>query len=361
VSETPVSEKPVSERPMSERPAVQSPIISVEPMGFQWKTLDPFLFCVHHDDRYPVGNLEQGPAESLAGRRIGMDFEVRDGWRMYHGRRVPGFPSHPHRGFETITIVRKGLVDHSDSLGATARYGSGDVQWMTAGAGIQHAEMFPLTRDKGPNHLELFQIWLNLPRAKKMAKPHFSMHWASKIPRRTYHDKAGRAVEVTVYAGELDGMKALAPPPSSWASQPDSGVAIWSIRLAAGASWTVPKGPIGVNRALYVFDGKQAKVADQSVAPAKMVRVRSDADVPLFGGLHGAEILLLQGRAIGEPVAQHGPFVMNTRAEIQTAYRDYQRTRFGGWPWPSDEPVHAKGAGRFAKHADGRVEKAPPA
>ena len=96
-----------------------------------------------------AGNERQGPAASLAGRNLGQDFEGKDGWRMYHGEIVPGFPQHPHRGFETVTVVRRGLLDHSDSMGATARYGRGDVQWLTAGRGIQHAEMFPLVeRDR---------------------------------------------------------------------------------------------------------------------------------------------------------------------------------------------------------------------
>ena len=99
------------------------PILSARPLGFQWETVDPFLFCVHHDDAYPQGNEQLGPATSLAGRDIGQDFAGKDGWRMYHGDVVPGFPQHPHRGFETVTIVRKGLIDHADSLGAAARYG----------------------------------------------------------------------------------------------------------------------------------------------------------------------------------------------------------------------------------------------
>ncbi len=115
-------------------------VLNVNPLGFQWQTSDPFLFCVHHDDAYPAGDERMGPAASLAGRDIGQDFEGKDGWRMYHGDVVPGFPQHPHRGFETVTIVRRGLIDHSDSLGAVARFGHGDVQWLTTGKGVVHSE-----------------------------------------------------------------------------------------------------------------------------------------------------------------------------------------------------------------------------
>ncbi|HXE76657.1 MAG TPA: pirin family protein, partial [Rhodanobacter sp.] len=95
-----------------------SPIVQIKPLGFPWETIDPFLFCVYHDDAYPRANAQMGPAASLAGRDIGQDFSRKDGWSMYHGSTVPGFPPHPHRGFETVTIARKGLIDHSDSLGA---------------------------------------------------------------------------------------------------------------------------------------------------------------------------------------------------------------------------------------------------
>jgi redox-sensitive bicupin YhaK (pirin superfamily) len=145
--------------------AVSAPIREAFELGFPWHTQDPFLFCVHHDDAYPAGNEQMGPAASLAGRELGQDFAGKDGWRMYHGENVPGFPGHPHRGFETVTIVRRGLIDHADSLGAAARFGRGDVQWLTAGRGIVHSEMFPLVERAAPNPLELFQIWLNLPHA----------------------------------------------------------------------------------------------------------------------------------------------------------------------------------------------------
>ena len=101
--------------------------------------------------------------------------------------RCRAFPQHPHRGFETVTFVRQGFIDHSDSLGATARFGRGDVQWLTAGEGIVHCEMFPLLDLDGPNPCELFQIWLNLPAADKMVEPYFTMLWNEDIPRTGGH------------------------------------------------------------------------------------------------------------------------------------------------------------------------------
>jgi len=130
-------------------------VISNQAMGFIRTTLDPFLFCVHHLDLYPQGNENMGPDEPLIGRHIGSDFDENNDWKMYHGRTVPGFPAHPHRGFETITVVLDGLVDHFDSGGATGRYGFGDVQWMTAGSGLMHSEMFPLVQHDKPNRLDL--------------------------------------------------------------------------------------------------------------------------------------------------------------------------------------------------------------
>src|SRR5690349_21432198 len=161
---------------------------SVRPLSFMWDTVDPFLFCVHHEDFYPAGNEQLGPNVSLEGRELGQDFAGKDGFRMYHGEVVPGFPAHPHRGFETVTLVRRGFIDHSDSLGARARFGAGDVQWLTAGRGIVHSEMFPLLDPEQPNPVELFQIWLNLPRKNKLAQPHFSMLWSEHVPKLIVRD-----------------------------------------------------------------------------------------------------------------------------------------------------------------------------
>ncbi len=334
-------------------------ILETSPLGFPWVTADPFLFCVHHDDRYPAGTDDLGPArELLRGRNIGQDFEGKDGWRMYHGDVVPGFPQHPHRGFETVTIMRSGYIDHSDSLGATARFGAGDVQWLTAGEGIVHCEMFPLLEKEKANPLELFQIWLNLPKEDKLVPPHFAMLWRGDIPTVTFTDDAGKKTEVTVIAGQLGDKRPPSPPPRSWASRPDTDVAIWSMKLEPGASWTLPPTTDPkITRTLYFFRGSSLAIDGEVLRSHAAIVVKSDRALKLEAGDEAVDILMLQGRPIGQPVVQYGPFVMNTRAEVQQAMLDYQRTRFGGWPWSNNAPVHGRDETRFAKHADGRIER----
>jgi hypothetical protein len=333
-------------------------VLSVKPLGLPWETSDPFLFCMYHNDAYPAGNDRLGPAASLAGRQMGQDFEGKDGWRMYHGSVVPGFPQHPHRGFETVTIMRHGFVDHSDSLGATARFGPGDVQWLTAGRGIVHAEMFPLLDRKGPNPLELFQIWLNLPSVDKFVEPHFEMLWTQDIPRHTARDADGRTTEVTVVAGRMDNMQAPPPPPKSWAARPDTDVAIWTIKMSSEARWTLPPAARGTNRTIYFFRGSTLLAGDRAIPQHSAAKLRPDAEVTLHNGAGEIELLLLQAQPIDEPVVTYGPFVMNSRSEIEQAFDDYRRTGFGGWPWPTDDPVLPRAEGRHARHADGRFERA---
>lgn len=332
-----------------------SPIKKIKPLGFPWETQDPFLFCVHHEDFYPEGNEEMGPATSLAGRNIGQDFTIKDGFRMYHGRKVPGFPAHPHRGFETVTIVRKGWVDHSDSMGASGRFGNGDVQWMTAGKGVQHSEMFPLLNQDDENPFELFQIWLNLPKSQKFTEPHFAMLWGDTIPKFIEKDANGKQITLAVMAGYLKGHQAPPPAPNSWAANDEHEVAIWTIKMESGASWTIPPASEEVNRSLYFFKGKQIAVGSEQIGSYQLIELQADQEILLENGEEEGELLLLQGKPINEPVVQYGPFVMNSQIEIQQAMQDYQRTQFGGWPWEVEQ-VHPRSKSRFAKYADGTEE-----
>jgi redox-sensitive bicupin YhaK (pirin superfamily) len=187
------------------------------------------------------------------------------------------------------------------------------------------------------------------------------MFWSEDIPRRRFVDAEGRATEVAVVAGALEGASPLAPPPDSWASRADADLAMWTIRLAPHARWTLPAaaGP-ATRRRLYFFAGSGATLAGEPVPANSAIELRATDAVEIVNGPDAAEFLMLQGRPIGEPVAQYGPFVMNTEAELRQAFADYRATGFGGWPWPDPAPVHGPERVRFARHADGRVETQRP-
>ena len=326
-----------------------SSVLRVLDLSFPWQTQDPFLFCVFHKDDYPAGDENMAPQASLSGRNLGNDFEVKDGWRMYHGTKVPGFPAHPHRGFETITAVQEGLIDHSDSLGAAGRFGNGDVQWMTAGKGVMHCEMFPmLNKDKG-NPTDFFQIWLNLPAKSKFVEPHFSMLWNQSIP---VVKEPGATLRII--AGVYKGQNAPPPAPNSWAADLDNDVQIWTVNIDAGKSFEIPAASTKVNRSLYFFQGDQMVVEDKTFGINKVLELDASKPTVIKNGSVNSRFLILQGKPIGEPVAQYGPFVMNTQEEIQEAMHDYQKTQFGGWPWPSMDNVHDRDKGKFALYPDGK-------
>ena len=347
----------VSEPRVDDVESTGSSVLQTFVLGVQWPTLDPFLFCAHHVDHYPAANARMGPAASLEGRQIGMDFAGKDGWNMYHGSDVPGFPQHPHRGFETVSYARSGLIDHADSMGAHARFGTGDVQWMTAGKGVVHSEMFPLFDQDSRNPLEMFQFWLNLPAADKMVDPYFTMFWDADIPKvRTVGDDTRQAV-VTIIAGRFGDTDPRPPPPNSWAARAEADVAIWHVHLDAGAEVTIPAATgDGTNRVVYLFEGDGLDISGTLIRGSMGAVVIAARELTLVAPYAPAECMILQGRPIGEPVAQNGPFVMNTDAEVRQAFVDYRDTRFGGWPWPSDAPTHGFDRDRFADHGDGRAE-----
>eukprot|EP01031_Cornospumella_fuschlensis_P025315 gene25315-30568_t len=319
-------------------------VTSIKPLSFPMETLDPFLFCVYHKDYYPAGDEKMRAPR----RGNGADFDPKAPYRMYHGDEIPGFPQHPHRGFETLTATMEGLTDHTDSQGNAGRYGNGDLQWMTAGSGVVHGENFPLINKDKPNTLKLFQIWLNLPRKSKMVSPAFVMHWAEEIPKYTSPD--GKT-SITIWAGSLFGQRGLTPTPHSYANDPQAELAVWLVQLQPGGRVTLPAASSdAVNRRAYFVEGRGLTIAGQTIPPNSSATLKASLEVTLENSAADslAEVLVLQGRPIGEPVAQHGPFVMNTMAEIQQAFADYRRTQFGGWPWPEDAVTFPREKGRFA-------------
>lgn len=325
-------------------------IVQSVPLGSQWPTLDPFLFCAHHLDRFPVADGALGPRSAIGDRQIGSDFSGRDGWNLYHGAPVAGFPKHPHRGFETLTWVRRGWCDHADSLGARARFGPGDAQWITAGSGIVHSEMFPLfdTVDPNANELQLFQIWINLPAANKLVDAHFQMMWHEQIPTVITADGKGA---VSLIVGDAFGESAPTPPPSSWAAG-ETDVAVWHLRLESGGEVELPPASSEASRVLYLYVGTSVTLNGESVAANTGVVVDPTRPIAVRAQSGAAECMVLQGRPIAEPVAQRGPFVMNHESELDEAMASYRRTQFGGWPWPQTDPTHGMIPRRFVQRDD---------
>lgn len=322
-------------------------VLRSQPLASPWQALNPFLFAVHHHDDYPAGD-----------GRLGIKPEDRaregQGWRMYHGERVPGFPAHPHRGFETVSIVLKGYVDHADSLGGAARYGEGDVQWLTTGGGVEHGEMFPLVHTDKPNTMEMFQIWLNLPPEGKSAKPDFDMFWAEDIPLIETD-----TTKVTVIAGPFGNVAPLSPPSASWAANPDNELAIWLIDIDPGGKVTLPVASHQSLRRGYIFEG--TATFDGNAQPASHL-VDLDATRPSVitnSGEQKVRILILQARPIEAPVVMRGPFVLNTNEQMIETILRYQSDGFGGWPWPTNAHTHGD-EGRFIRYPDSRRE-VPPA
>ena len=214
--------------------------------------------------------------------------------------------------------------------------------------------MFPLLRQDADNPVELFQIWLNLPSKDKFAKPHFSMFWNDEVPTLV-NEQPG--VEMTLVAGRLGEAVPPKPPPESWASASESDVAIWTVKLQADARLVLPPASDETLRSLYFFEGQSLGIAGQSIGVGNRIDVEGSGTLEVVNGASPAQLLVLQGKPIGEPVVQHGPFVMNSVDEIRQAIMDYQQTQFGGWPWKRRDPVHGTERKRFAQFVDGRREE----
>jgi quercetin 2,3-dioxygenase len=226
-----------------------------------------------------------------------------------------GAPDHPHRGFETVTYVLEGESEHEDSAGHRGRIGAGDVQWMTAGRGIVHSEMPSRALQERGGRMHGFQLWVNLPAKDKMMAPRYQEIRRERLPEATTAD--GLAT-VKVIAGEALGVKA--------AIDTRTPISYQHWRFAAGARVEVPV-PADHAAYVYAFDGA-VEVGDQEVSDGQLA-VLGGGDAVAFVADRPAQVLLLSGVPLREPVVQYGPFVMNTEREIQQAIADYREGRLG--------------------------------
>jgi redox-sensitive bicupin YhaK (pirin superfamily) len=237
---------------------------------------------------------------------------------------IAGFPSHPHRGFETVTYMLDGHMRHEDHLGNRGDLGPGDVQWMTAAGGIIHSEMPQQTEGR----LRGFQLWLNLPADEKMLPAHYRDIPSGEIPELDL--SGGSTVRVIAGSLALDGRQAAGPVNRAGARLRTDPLYL-DVRLVANAHLEIPV-PAGHSAFLYLYEG-EASIGPEgaaSVLPRRAAGVLSDgASVAIHAGAAGARALLLAARALNEPVVQYGPFVMNTRGEIEQAVEDFRRGRFG--------------------------------
>ncbi len=238
-----------------------------------------------------------------------MDFPPSD-----HRR---GVGQHPHRGFETVTIVFDGEVAHRDSTGAGGLIGPGDVQWMTAGSGVLHEEYHSEAFARNGGRLEIVQLWVNLPARLKMADPRYQTLLDADIPRVDLRNESGL---LRVIAGEFEGARGPA--------RTSTPMNIWDVRLDEGktAAFSLPEGH---NVVLAVFDGPIVLNGEGHARSGETVVFERYGGDIILSAQADCKALLMSGEPIDEPVAQQGPFVMNTKEELQQAVEDYRSGKFG--------------------------------
>jgi quercetin 2,3-dioxygenase len=230
---------------------------------------------------------------------------------------IAGFPSHPHRGFETVTYMLDGRMEHKDHLGNTGNLGPGSVQWMTAGRGVIHSEMPKQTEGR----MRGFQLWINLPAAQKMTPAEYRDIPAERIPDLSFDGGRVRVIAGTLTLAGQTVSGPVSAPESRLSTEP----VYWDLHLEPARLIELPL-PAGLNAFVYLYEG-QAEVGGQAL-PHRAAGILDDGDaLRIESGRQGARLLVLAGKPINEPVVQYGPFVMNTRAEIEQAIHDYQHGR----------------------------------
>jgi redox-sensitive bicupin YhaK (pirin superfamily) len=228
-----------------------------------------------------------------------------------------GVGSHPHRGFETVTIVYDGEVEHRDSAGGGGRIGPGDVQWMTAASGLVHDEFHGADFAKNGGRFEMIQLWVNLPKKDKMAAPGYQSLGSAQIPRVELPNEAG---SLRVIAGEFDQARGPA--------RTFSPVNLWDVRLTAGRKSEL-KVRDGFTTGIFVLSGRVRLAGGEEIGEAELAVLEREGETFTLEAMADTTLMVLNGQPLNEPVVGYGPFVMNTQAEIRQAFADFQSGRMG--------------------------------
>lgn len=322
-----------------------------------WDTEDPFLFASHHKDNYPKGNSQQAPPlDMIAWRNLGHDYKKHNGFRMYKGKVVPGFPMHAHWGFETLTIAEEGYIDTFDTEGNQARFGFGDAQWVTASGKYQHNEMYPLVFQDRPNPNNITQIMINLPLEMKGSLNKVEMLWSNDINSSSFKDENGLKTQVTVYAGRYDGIETQIPNPDSWAADSRNGVKIVQLRMDENAEYILKAAENGVSRNLYFVSGNEADIGGFEAEVGYRLKLKSDIDITIKNGNVPARFWLLDGAPIKQKMTSFGPVVLKDDKSVRAAMNDIRKDEYDVWPWNVVDKAHPIDAPRFIRYSDGREE-----
>jgi quercetin 2,3-dioxygenase len=333
-------------------------VLRSEPIGIHWDAEDPFFFISHHYDDYPKGNSQQAPPQrEVSGRmNLGRNYDKEFGYRMYNGKVVPGFPLHSHWGYETVTVVEKGYIDHFDSMGNQGRYGFGDVQWLSAGSRYEHCEMYPLAFDDRKNPTDITQIMIDLPLEHKNSPNEVRMLWSEQIPVLTMDDGNGHICTVKVIAGRFGDTQASLPNRVSWAADPEHHVRILKLVMSPDAELTIPAVSTTVNRNLYFVSGGCVSIDGQTYEDDSRLKLVGNEDVNIKNGNETGEYWLLEGEPIGEKMIVFGPVSLPTDKDVRNAMDLIRKKELDDWQWGLVDRAQPKGTDRFIRYTDGHDE-----
>ena len=333
---------------LAKKPKTVSKIVDI---NIHWSADDPFTFISHHHDNYPKGNAQMAPPlDLIRGRNLGRDYQERFGFRMYHGRVVPGFPMHAHWGYETVTIAEKGFVDHFDTEGNHGRFGNGDMQWTLASSRYEHCEMYPLLDQENDNPVHITQIAINLPLDRKNKDNIVNNVWSEKIPVME-----NDSCKVTLYCGEYEGGSIYSPNPGSWACK-DNGIRIMKVEIKPNAVFSLEQLPEGINRNVFFVEGKEAAMDGTKIRPYLRFKMKPSTSTVITNGDTEAEFWILEGRPIDEKQAMFGPVILKDLDEVRKGMDEIRINEFQEWEWGVMDKTNPIDTPRQLCRKDGTIE-----